>query len=125
MVRKDLKKRYFKWLNDVIKELEEKGKAVIMLGDKLIGELRVDRRGYLHWTLLITEETFERLAELEHEQWTEWSKSVAQEVSAKRQRRWEKWWVQYKELSDPVKEWKREWVRKMLKILGAKVLQSA
>jgi len=61
VVRRHLKQRYFKWLADVLRELEEKGKAVVMLGDQLLGELSVDKEGYLHWQLLIGRETYEEL----------------------------------------------------------------
>ena len=37
----------------------------------------------------------ERLAELEHEQWMAWSRSVADEVMPERRRRWEATWVPY------------------------------
>jgi len=123
VVRRHLRQRYFKWLADVLRELEEKGKAVVMLGDQLIGELSVDEEGYLHWQLLIATDTFERLARLEHERWMRWSKSVAQEVSAKRRKRWEEYWAPYEELSESVKDKDRYWVDRILEILEAKVLK--
>lgn len=63
------------------------------------------------------DELVEKLAELEHEQWMEWSKSVAGEVSDSRISRWELYWVPYDELSEAVKEQDRIWARKVLKIL--------
>lgn len=63
------------------------------------------------------DELVEKLAELEHEQWMEWSKSVAGEVSESRLSKWELYWVPYDELSEPVKEQDRIWARKVLKIL--------
>lgn len=63
------------------------------------------------------EELIEKLAELEHEQWMEWSKSVAREVSDSRISRWELYWVPYDELSEAVKEQDRIWARKVLKAI--------
>jgi hypothetical protein len=57
----------------------------------------------------------ERVAEVEHEQWTEWSKSVAPEVSPERRARWQKYWVPYKDLPEEVKEQDREWARKAMR----------
>lgn len=59
----------------------------------------------------------ERLAELEHEQWMEWSKTVAPEVSSQRRERWQKYWKPYSELPEEVKEQDRVWARKVLKVL--------
>jgi len=116
----NLLNRYLKWFENQLKALEKKESVKVMLADELIGELFIGRNGYLHWRLLITEDVFEELAALEHEQWIEWSKSVAQEVSGKRRRRWERYWIPYSELDESVKEWDREWARKVLKILKAK-----
>jgi hypothetical protein len=60
----------------------------------------------------------ERVAEVEHEQWTTWSKSVAHEVSPERRARWEKYWIPYKDLPDDVKEQDRVWARKALRAAG-------
>jgi len=60
----------------------------------------------------------EKLAALEHEQWVQWSKAVAHEVSPERRARWEKYWVPYEQLSEEVKEQDREWARKVLRIIG-------
>ena len=62
------------------------------------------------------DELVEKLAELEHDQWVEWSKSVAGEVSESRLSRWEHYWVGYAELSEEVKEQDRIWARKAVKI---------
>lgn len=63
------------------------------------------------------DELVEKLAELEHDQWIEWSKSVAGEVSESRLARWELYWVPYSELSEAVKEQDRIWARKVLAVL--------
>jgi len=120
VLQKNLLKKYLKWFEDQLKALQEKESIKVMLADELIGELFVGKDGYLHWRLVITKDVFEELAALEHEQWMEWTKSVAQEVSVKRRRRWEKYWVPYTELDEKVKEWDREWARKVLKILKAR-----
>ena len=57
----------------------------------------------------------ERVAEVEHIQWMEWSKSVASEVSPERRTRWKKFWVPYAELPEDIKELDREWARKALR----------
>jgi hypothetical protein len=64
------------------------------------------------------DDLLERLAEVEHEQWVAWSKSVADEVAPERRRRWEACWVPYAQLPDDVKELDRIWARKVLAALG-------
>lgn len=66
----------------------------------------------------------EKLAELEHEQWMEWSKSVAGEVSESRLARWELYWVPYSELSEAVKEQDRVWARKVLAVLSEETMKA-
>jgi hypothetical protein len=60
----------------------------------------------------------ERLAEVEHEQWMAWSRSVAAEVSAERRARWQAFWVPYQDLPEDVKELDRAWARKVLAATG-------
>ena len=81
----------------------------------------------------------ERLAELAHEQWVEWSKSIAESIQRLidlnrtgglnidavrlltnelgRLERWEKLWIPYNELSEEMKEEDRKYARKVLKEL--------
>jgi hypothetical protein len=59
----------------------------------------------------------EKLSEIEHEQWMEWSKSVSKEVSEERRNRWEKLWIPYKDLSEEMKELDRKFARKVISIL--------
>jgi hypothetical protein len=66
------------------------------------------------------DERLERVAEVEHEQWMAWSKSVADEVSPERRARWSKLWVPYGELSEEEKEKDREWARKALQAARGK-----
>ena len=64
------------------------------------------------------DELLERLAEVEHEQWLAWSRSVAPEVNLERRQRWEACWVPYSQLPEEVKELDRVWARKVLAALG-------
>jgi hypothetical protein len=66
---------------------------------------------------MMDDSLLERLAELEHEQWTAWSQSVAAEVSDERRRRWQVCWVPYQDLPEEVKELDRIWARKVLQAL--------
>ncbi len=62
----------------------------------------------------------EALAELEHEQWIAWSKTVAgtETLSRKRLQRWQSQWKPYAELTDAEKDQDREWADKVLAILN-------
>ena len=61
----------------------------------------------------------DRLAELEHAQWIQWSMNLAEHeyISEKRENRWEELWCPYSELSEEMKEEDRKWARKVLKII--------
>lgn len=58
----------------------------------------------------------EALAALEHDQWIEWSKSIAksENLSPERLERWGKLWVPYDQLTEDQKEQDRVWARKTL-----------
>jgi hypothetical protein len=58
----------------------------------------------------------EELAALEHLQWVEWSKTLAEKehLSPERLERWQKLWVPYEELDDKDKESDRVWARRAL-----------
>ncbi len=60
----------------------------------------------------------EELSAIEHDQWIEWSKSVAPEVSKERKKRWEKYWIDYEDLLDDVKEQDREYARKVIDVVN-------
>jgi hypothetical protein len=61
----------------------------------------------------------ETLAALEHDQWVEWSRTVAaQGLTPERLARWERYWVPYAELDEETKEHDRKWARLVLAILG-------
>ena len=64
-------------------------------------------------------DTLEKLAELEHEQWVEWSKALVidETISKGRIDRWKSYWVPYNDLADHVKEHDRVWARKVLGIV--------
>ena len=58
----------------------------------------------------------EALAEDEHTQWCEWSKSLAksEHLSPERIARWKKMWIPYAELTEEQKEQDRVYARKSL-----------
>jgi hypothetical protein len=64
------------------------------------------------------DDLLERLAELEHEQWTAWSRAVAAEVSEERRKRWEALWVPYRDLPEDAKELDRVWAKQVLALFG-------
>lgn len=66
------------------------------------------------------DELIERLSQVEHEQWTAWSKSVASDVGPERLNAWQSLWVPYEELSDEQKELDRHWARRALAALRAR-----
>ncbi|MFV9676121.1 MAG: hypothetical protein ACNYVW_00460 [Methanosarcinales archaeon] len=65
-------------------------------------------------------EQLERLAALEHEQWTVWSKNIMQteHISLDRRIRWDQLWRPYAELTEKEKEQDRVWARKVIAIIG-------
>ena len=62
----------------------------------------------------------DRLADLEHEQWMSWAKSIltTEQISAKRKERWVKCFIPYDELSDEMKEHDLVWADRVLAIVG-------
>ena len=62
----------------------------------------------------------EELSALEHEQWMQWAKSIAQTeaLSPERLERWGECLVPYAELPEQVKEYDREWAKKALTIIS-------
>ncbi len=70
------------------------------------------------------DELIEKLAELEHEQWVEWSKELVRSemrLSFARIERWKKLWVPYSELTEEQKEQDRVYARKVIEVSKAKV----
>lgn len=62
----------------------------------------------------------EELAELEHEQWIEFSQEIArtETISEERLKRWKQQWKPYNKLTEAEKEPDRKYARKILKIIG-------
>lgn len=63
----------------------------------------------------------EKLAELEHDQWVEWSKNLVEKetLSPNRVTRWSLYWVPYSQLPEKVKEQDRVWARKALNLISS------
>lgn len=61
----------------------------------------------------------EKLAEVEHEQWIQWSQAIAsrEKISNERFERWKSLWKEYGELTEGDKEMDRVWARKVLGVL--------
>ncbi len=64
-------------------------------------------------------EAIEVLASIEHDQWVEWAKSLAEneKLSSDRIKRWKKLYVPYSELSEESKEQDRVYARKVISAL--------
>jgi hypothetical protein len=62
----------------------------------------------------------EALAALEHDQWCEWSRAVAEgeSLSAERTARWSRRWVAYSDLSDADKDLDREYADRVIRLLA-------
>jgi len=61
----------------------------------------------------------EKLAELEHEQWMVWSKSIAQvSLPIEIRKRWQKCWKPYNELTEQQKDQDRVWADKVLDLVA-------
>lgn len=66
------------------------------------------------------DELIEKLAEVEHNQWVEWSKALVQSekrLSMNRIERWKKLWRPYSELTEDEKEQDRKYARQALAII--------
>ena len=61
----------------------------------------------------------EKFAELEHEQWITWSKSVAdiEDISENKLNRWRNFWIPYSQLDEYVKEDDRKWADKIINLI--------
>lgn len=81
------------------------------------------------------EELIEKIAEIEREQWMEWSKSTIQELMGgphdtkkivaerveEKHHEWLQYWKDYSELSEEVKDKDREWARKVLEVVKEEI----
>lgn len=67
------------------------------------------------------EQMRERAAALEHEQWVQWSKTIAasENISPERLDRWKKLWVPYDQLTEEQKEQDRKWADKGIEIYAS------
>lgn len=65
------------------------------------------------------EKLIEKLAEIEHQQWVEWSQQLArtEKVSVNRIARWKTLWIPYAELSEENKALDRVWAMKVLRLI--------
>jgi len=65
------------------------------------------------------EELLERLADLEHNQWWEWSRDLSRKENLSKERldRWDKLWTFYKFLPEKAKEQDRVYARKIIALL--------
>lgn len=74
----------------------------------------------------------EKLAELEHEQWMQWSKTIYERLTEAFRNgksldsvivdsitRWKPNWIPYSELDESTKDFDREWARKVLEIIDS------
>lgn len=62
----------------------------------------------------------ERLADLEHEQWMKWAKTLmkTENLSLNRIARWEKYMVPYSELDAKTKGYDRRWAKKVFDVIN-------
>lgn len=72
-------------------------------------------------------ELLEKLAELEHEQWIKWSKSIAENehISFERFERWQELWRPYCLLTEKEKDQDREYADKTLEIFDSLLKEKA
>lgn len=73
----------------------------------------------LHDSKKDKKDQLEKLANLEHEQWIDWSKEISstENISEDRRKRWQQYWIPYEELPDNIKEDDRKYARKVMKII--------
>jgi hypothetical protein len=67
----------------------------------------------------LDEELLERLSDLEHQQWANWAQSIlkSETISEERKERWNTMFVNYEYLPDNIKEYDREYARKVMAIV--------
>lgn len=68
----------------------------------------------------------DRLAEIEHDQWMEWSRELVkyESVSEPRRRRWKKLWIPYERLAESEKDKDRKWAYIVLKAIREMEVQN-
>ena len=62
-------------------------------------------------------ELLEKIAAVQHDAWTAWSKAVASEVKEERRARWQEAWVPYDQLDEGVKDLDREWAEEVMEVI--------
>ncbi len=64
-------------------------------------------------------EVIEKLASLIHEQWMEWSKTLAktEKLSPERLHRWTYYWRSYEDLDEKSKDRDRKWARRYMEVM--------
>lgn len=67
----------------------------------------------------IEKDIIEKLADLEHQQWMLWAKDIlkSEKINEERAKRWKDLFIDYKDLSEEMKDKDREWARKAYKII--------
>ncbi len=118
---KDIK---FRPLEDVI-ALQERAIAKAKPGHKGLGEKRLRALREALKTRMCTK--VERLAELEHDQWTAWAKEISktEKIKPKRKARWKKLFVPYAKLPAKAKDQDRKWAQKVIDIMEKKSLDDS
>jgi len=67
----------------------------------------------------IKEKLIEELADLEHEQWSHWTKYMLDNLTEENKKKWQKQIkTPYKDLTEKEKDSDREWAEKTLKIFN-------
>lgn len=64
----------------------------------------------------------EKISAIEHDQWIAWAKTISEtepNISQERKDRWAQYFVPYEELTEEVKEFDREWARKVLEVINS------
>lgn len=61
----------------------------------------------------------EKLADIEHEQWIEWSQDISkkEKLSDERMERWQSFWIPYSQLDEKVKDSDRKYANKIIEML--------
>lgn len=118
---KDVK---FRPLEDVI-ALQEKAITRAKQGHKGLEEKRLQALREALKTRMNTK--VERLAELEHKQWTAWAQEISKKESIKpaRRARWRKLFVPYAKLPPKAKNQDRKWAQKVIDIMEKKSLDDS
>lgn len=117
-------KLYNKSTDDLIMEVDSLNALGILrnYGDDIVTQLKKSGTKLVISKYPVSDDSLvEKLADLEHEQWMEWSKDLAgkEQLSDDRLKRWEdECWKPYNELSNEMKEEDRKWARKVIELVN-------